>query len=291
MKPGENRSTWQTKGAEGGAHYRRVLRALRSVLCVLLTLLVGCAFNRGQVEKNLMADRNSMARQEGVAENYQVGCPDVLEVTVADRPDLPRHYTVGADGRIELGHYASPRVEGRTPAEVARLLADSLQVSQTSVSVRVAEYKSQSIILFCEVIGLQRSVSYQGQETVLDLLQRVGGITAGAAPQDVYIVRTHVTEGQRPEIYHVNLAAIVVNKDQKTNIRLLPYDQVYVGETRQARLEKCIPPWFRPVYQKFWGTRPDARTTLRTPIKEEDKKLGTWKRAKSQGDSKGWFQN
>ena len=37
--------------------------------------------------------------------------------------------------------------------------------------------------------------------------------------------------------------------DHRTNIRLLPFDQVYVGETRRAQIEKAIPPWLRRMYQ------------------------------------------
>ena len=44
---------------------------------------------------------------------------------------------------------------------------------------------------------------------MLDLLQRVGGIAPGAAPQDVYVVRSHLGEG-RPEVFHVDLDAIVL---------------------------------------------------------------------------------
>ena len=71
------------------------------------------------------------------------------------------------------------------------------------------------------------------------------------------MVRTHVEDGQRPEIFHVDLPAIVDKKDERTNIRILPNDQVYVGETRVSRIEKLIPPCLRPIYQIFWNTRPD----------------------------------
>jgi protein involved in polysaccharide export with SLBB domain len=211
----------------------------------------------------------------------------VLEVQVANHPETTGRFSVAPDGRIELGQYGSPRVEGQTTDAIEQLIADELQVPAETVKVRVAEYRSQSLLVFGEVVGLQRTVPYRGQETVLDLLQRVGGITPGAAPDDVHVVRTHVSDGRPPEVFHIKLASIVMDNDQKTNIRLMPFDQIYVGETRQARIEKCIPRWLRPAYQRIWKMLPSPE--LRTPPREEERKLGTWKRAKASGDLKKVF--
>src|SRR5262249_38407607 len=83
--------------------------------------------------------------------------------------------------------------------------------------------------------------------------------TPGAEPDDVYVVRPHIADGQRPEVFHVNLAGIVMKRDFKTNLRLQPDDQIFVGETRQSRLEKCIPPVLRPLFQLICGTRKGPR--------------------------------
>ncbi len=203
-----------------------------------------------------MADQFSSQRQEGVAERYLVRCPDVLDLEVAGRPELTGRRPVGLDGRIDLGSYGRPRVEGKALPQIVLLLAEETGRRPEDLRVRVADYQSQHIYLFGQVIGWQRAVPYQGQETVLAVLQRVGGITPGAAPDDVYVVRPHIQAGKRPEVFHVDLAAIVVKHDPRTNIRLQPDDQIYVGETRQARIEKCIPPWLRPVYQALWDTQP-----------------------------------
>jgi polysaccharide biosynthesis/export protein len=223
---------------------------------VIVVGLAGCLHEQQTVvKKNLMADKLAADRIAGVAEHYRVGCPDVLEIAVAGRPEFGGHYVVEPDGRINLGRYGRIRVQDRALAEIDGQFADVIGVLPPQVRVRVVEYRSQQIVLIGQVIGWQRTVPYQGQETVLDLLQRVGGISPGAAPQGVYVVRAHLGEG-RPEVFHVDLDAIVLRKDDATNIRLMPSDHVYVGETRQARIEKCIPPWLRPVYQKLWDMLP-----------------------------------
>src|SRR5207253_2991784 len=144
---------------------------------------------------------------------------------------------------------------GQTAAEVTRALATACDASPGSVHVRIAEYRSQQIYLFGEVIGLPRAVPYQGPETVLDLLQRVGGLTPGAAAGDVHVIRSHVADGRDPEVFHIDLQGILLRKDQGTNVRLEPFDQVYVGQTRQAVIDRCMPPWLRPAYQSLVGLR------------------------------------
>jgi protein involved in polysaccharide export with SLBB domain len=248
MKPGKGWSTW---------------RALA------LLVLAGCATERLSIEKNLMAERNSVERNAGVSEHYLVACPDVLEVRLPHRPELSGKYTVNAEGRIDLGDYGQMRVDGRTLLEIAGLLATETGGRADQIEVRVAAFRSQYLLLFGEVIGSQRSVPYEGQETVLDLLQRVGGITPGAEPADVYVVRPHLGTSQRPEVFHVDLEAIVLHHDDQTNLRLLPFDQIYVGMTRQAELERLFPPWLRPLYQTFWDTRPRPRQpdTSKAPLR------------------------
>jgi len=251
MKAGKRWSSWKTPTAS-------FVLALPMLLCA-----PGCAKDRASVEKNLMSQPSDL-RNQGVLERYRVGCPDIIELTLPHSPELAGKHEIGPDGRIDLGDYGKLRVEGRTTPEIVQLLAAETGASPENLQVRVAEFRSQHVLLLGEVNGSQRSVPYRGQETVLDLLQRVGGITAGAAPKDVYVVRPHLGDNRRPEVLHVDLHAIVLKHDHRTNIRLLPYDQIYVGETRQAQIEKAIPPWLRGIYQTISRTKPDPASQAET---------------------------
>jgi protein involved in polysaccharide export with SLBB domain len=234
---------------------------------LLLFLLTGCVKDRGDLEKSLLATRNSAQRSAGVEDAYRVGCPDLIELRVEERSEFSGTYPIGADGKINLGDYGALRVEDLTVGEIAALLAREIGVAPAQVHARVAEFHNSYVILFGAIAGSQRSIAYRGQETVLDLLQRVGGISVGAEPQDIYVVRPHLGDSQRPEVFHVDLQAIVVKHDYKSNLRIMPFDQIYVGETRQAKVEKALPPWLRPVYQVIWDIRPS--------IQQGDKKLAT----------------
>jgi protein involved in polysaccharide export with SLBB domain len=243
---------------------RRIFRRFFFFLFPFAFLLAGCATGQSQVDRALMADPGSPARGENVANSYAVGCPDVLEIVVAGRPDLTGLREIGPDGRVALGHIGRVRIEGQTLPEVTRRLAEAAEVPPQSVRASVAEYRGQQVYLIGQIVGLQRAIPYRGPETVLDLLRRAGGLTPGAAPDNVFVVRSRVAEGKTPEVFRVDLQAILFRHDTRTNIRLQPLDQVFVGETKQSCFEKCVPPWLRPVYDALWGIR-------RTAGEERDK--------------------
>jgi protein involved in polysaccharide export with SLBB domain len=199
------------------------------LLALGLAMLTGCASHCAQVDQALMANHAAPAHTQDVAEHYKVGCPDVLEIVVAGHP------------------------EGHGSGEIADQVARVAGLPRAAVQVHVAEYNSEQIYVFGEIKGQQRVVPYRGPETVSDLLQRLGGITPGAEPKDVYVVRANVAEGRRPEVHPIDLRAIVLRHDQRTNLKLEPCDQVFIGETGQSSYKKCIPPCLLPLYEALCG--------------------------------------
>jgi hypothetical protein len=178
----------------------------------------------------------------------------VLSLAVEGRPDVvPSPQAVGPDGRIGLGRLGRFRVEGLTVGEITHCLAGVLGVHPQQIQVQVIEYNSQKVYLFGTGSEVERAVAYRGPEKVLTLLQRSGGIKPGAAPDEVFVVRSRIPDGGQPEVFHIRLADIVLKKEEKTNIALQPFDQVFIGETRQSCLQECIPPCLRPLYKSLCG--------------------------------------
>lgn len=262
MKPRGHRSLGQAGDGNAARRPASALAVVVPLLGLVPLVLAGCVSGRASVEKNLLNDKHTTSRHDGVAEQYRVACPDVLEIRL---DGSTRRCPIEADGRVDLGTLGRVRVEGKNLQEVAEVVARAADHPPSALQVRVLEYRSRVLLLFGQVVGWQRTVPYQGQETVLDVLQRVGGITVGAAPEDVHVVRTHIGDGKRPEIFHVDLQAIVMKKDESTNIRLQPFDQIYVGETRQSRVERILPRWLRPMHRAFWNTRPDRKARENEP--------------------------
>jgi len=118
------------------------------------------------------------------AAGYHVGPGDVLEVTVAGRPDLARLPTVQTTGLIWIPH--SPegvRVEGLTALEIGTALTEllaRLEPARPDVTVTVKEYRSQFVFVAGEVNQPGRK-ALKGRTRLLDALLEAGGFTARAS--------------------------------------------------------------------------------------------------------------
>lgn len=229
------------------------MAVVRLVLVALLAGLAGCAGpGRPQIQQSLRQGLNPIAQASAQAA-YPIACPDVIRLHAPDRPEVAGTYAVGPDGRVDLGPVGQPRIEGTTPAEAARRLGELLALPPGRAEVAVAEYHSRHIHLFGQVNGSPRSVPWQGPETVTELLQRIGGLLPGAAVNEVHVVRSQVAEGRRPEVYRIDLHAILTRGDHSTDLRLAPFDEVYVGELKRSSVCKLLPPWLRPTFCHLCG--------------------------------------
>jgi protein involved in polysaccharide export with SLBB domain len=217
-----------------------------------LGLSAGCAADRTRLEHALLSDRDPAAHGAGLEDRYVVHCPDSLKLDPGDGASC----VIAADGRISLPDGSRLHVDGLSTGQIAQAAAARMGLPAEQVRVQVVGYNSQQIYLFGEVAGRERAVPYEGPETVLDLLQRAGGVAPGAAVRDVQVVRSHVADGSSPELFQVDLEAILMKHDQKTNLRLEPFDQIYIGQLRRSSLKACFPPWIQPLYEKVCGIRP-----------------------------------
>jgi protein involved in polysaccharide export with SLBB domain len=218
-----------------------------------LVLAGGCATSQGRLEKALLADRNPAAHTHDLDACYRLRCPDLLEVQVDGRPRQSGPRPVRADGQVLLDQGTGVQVAGQTIPDIAAAIAHRLGVPEQSVHVHVAEHRSQSLYLFSDSHGGQKVLGYRGPETILDLLQRLGGTSPGAALRDVEVVRAHVADGKPPEVFHIDLRAVLLAHDLQTNIRLEPNDRIYIAETRRSRLACCVPPLLLPLYRQLCG--------------------------------------
>jgi protein involved in polysaccharide export with SLBB domain len=270
MKAPEERKTWQAAdGAEALALslQRRDARSLGKLLlvwlgCGLLVFEVGCAGQRPWVDQALMAEPTPLATLNSTAAEYLISCPDQIQIKVSERPELSGTQEVAGDGRINGTGGERVRVEGLSTTEAARRFASTCQLNPDQVSITVAAYRSQKLYLIGQVAGEQRTVPYQGPETVLEVLQRVGGVTPGAAPDEVYVVRSRIAEGKQPEVFHVRLREILVQHNDGSNVRLQPQDQIYVGETSRSIFSRYLPPWLRPMFDTLWGMARSSKPEL-----------------------------
>ena len=61
----------------------------------------------------------------------------------------------------------------------------------------------------------------------------------------------------RREDAAVDVAAVLVDGDNRTNVALQSDDQVYVGETKQSSISRLLPDWLGTAYRRVTGLLPD----------------------------------
>jgi protein involved in polysaccharide export with SLBB domain len=188
---------------------------------------------------------------------YRIGCADVLEVTFAERPEWDCFASVALDGRLPLGEAGSPEVELMTIEEVRSTIAALTGLDPSRIDVRVADPRAARVYICGPEAHRQRVVPYRGPEPVVAFLWRAGAVKQGCSDlHDVSVVRPNVAVGGKPEVFRVNVEAVVLDGDQSTNVVLRPSDQVYVGETRRSSFSRLLPDWIRPLYRKLVGMLP-----------------------------------
>jgi polysaccharide export outer membrane protein len=123
---------------------------------------------------------------------YLVGPQDMLDISVYGAPDLSKTMQVGEDGTINMPLIGQIPAAGKSPSELerniqSRLNARYLRAAQVTVVVR--EYNSQRVT----VQGAVKSPGVhkmQGEETLMQVLARSGGVDSAVASSDVVLFRT-----------------------------------------------------------------------------------------------------
>ncbi|HEV3142809.1 MAG TPA: polysaccharide biosynthesis/export family protein [Gemmataceae bacterium] len=194
------------------------------------------------------------------AKIYTVACPDVVEISFLNRSDdAVRTATINSEGDIDLGTLGKMRIEGMTAAEAQQTIAEQAGLPVEDVQVGVARYKSRKLFLFGDAAGAARIVSYHGPETVVDVLRRTGALTPDSAWNEIHLVRSHLADGAPSEVLRIDLEAILKRDDNRTNVRVQPLDEIYIGEKPSAHIRRSVPTFLRPLYDAIIDLLPERR--------------------------------
>lgn len=139
-------------------------------------------------------------------EEYRLGAGDVLRITVYDQPDLLTEAEVSEGGTVMMPLVGAVQVGGKTRAEAAAVLAESLRrggfVKEANVVVRVIEFRSQQVAVLGEVTKPGR-YPISRPSSVAELISVAGGITAKGSPM-VVVTRTDGKGTAKREEVNVN---------------------------------------------------------------------------------------
>ncbi len=227
----------------------RLVRCLIAIAVFVPLFTVGCAGVRssGTLEQGVVWPSAEPTTA------YRIGCPDVLAVRFADRPQLDCVVAVDLDGRLPLSETVLPHVEGGTLDDARTALATAVGCAESRVVVQLTDARTGKLYVFGPEQNRQRVVPFVGPERLTDFLLRTGSIRHGCTDlRDVFVLRPNVAAGQSPQVFRADLRA-VRNGDHSTNVILESGDQVFVGETRRSSFARLLPDWMKAGYQRIAG--------------------------------------
>lgn len=197
---------------------------LISCMLFLPVVMASCATKQLRVSEYRVAPETPNPAKPP-EEFYVVGAGDLIGVNVWKEPSLSGAVKVRPDGYITLPLVNEVQVVGLTTSQLRKLLEEKYKEFTTDpfVTIRIEAIASTEVFLVGEVV---RTGAYQlnGNETILQVLSRVGGLGVFADRSNIKVVRR---EGDKITQYVVDYDAIIKG-DLKQDILLRPGDRIIV---------------------------------------------------------------
>jgi polysaccharide export outer membrane protein len=198
----------------------QVHRILLGALCILVTILSGCA-------------SYPAAPPAAATPNYRylIGPLDVVNIVVWRNPELSQSVPVRPDGRISTPLVEDLMALGRSPSELAREIERALSkyIRDPIVTVVVTGFQgpfSEQVRVIGEAARPQ-AVPYRQNMTLLDVMIVVGGLTDFADGNAAVLVRG-AENGKR---YSVRLKDLIKRGDISANVDMKPGDVLIIPES------------------------------------------------------------
>jgi polysaccharide export outer membrane protein len=198
--------------------------SLFTIFIAIVALVSGCATKDLRVQEfRVAADTPDPAKPP--EEFYQIGAGDALNINVWKEPTLSGTVKVRPDGYVTLPLINEVQVSGQTTGQLRKTLEDKYKEYTTDpfVTIRVEGIASSEVFLVGQV-GKPGAFPLSGNETLLQLLTRSGGLGVFADRSNIRVVRR---DGSKVTEYVVDYDAIIKG-DLKQDVLLRPGDRIIV---------------------------------------------------------------
>jgi polysaccharide biosynthesis/export protein len=178
---------------------------------------------------------------------YHIQVGDVLEIRLLLNPELNEEVSVRPDGHISTTIAADAAAYGLTPVQ----LADALQnvyardLRNPHLTVMVKSFSPTRIYVGGEVNTPGEFITVGPTLTLSQAIARAGGTKLSSDDRAIFIIRRGPDD--KPELLSTHWRALRTGNDASADVRLAPYDVVYVPKLGVAEVYS----WFNQYIQQF----------------------------------------
>lgn len=162
---------------------------------------------------------------------YRVQVGDVLNIKFFLNPELNETVTVRPDGMISTALVADFPAYNRTIAEINDGLKERYKavLKDPMVSAQIQSFAPIRVYVSGEVNAPGEFIVIGPNLTLTQAIARAGGIKNSGNFSDVLIIRRGA--GEKPDVYTVDYDAATQGGDPTKDVRLAPYDVIFVPKT------------------------------------------------------------
>ncbi len=169
---------------------------------------------------------------------YRLQVGDVLDLRLMLNPELNEEVTVRPDGHISTTVAGDVVAAGRTVPELDDTLRGdySHDLQHPRISVVVKSFAPTRIYVGGEVNTPGEFITVGPTLTLSQAIARAGGLKLSSSDPNIFIIRREADD--RPEFLSVRYGEVEHAKDPTADVRLAPYDVVYVPKMGIAEVYK-----------------------------------------------------
>lgn len=213
------------------------------LLVMLAFPLGGCTSSVSRAAKDIPVADAQKAPIAPLAQNlapYRLQVGDVVEISLILNPELSEEATVRPDGMISTAVVQDVGAYGKTAGELQKNLVTAYkkQLIDPQITVVVKRFTPSRVYVLGEVEAPGEMVSIGPNMTLLQALARSGGLLNSADEKNILIFRRGA--GEKSDVYRADYAGATQGALLGQDIRLAPYDVVFVPRTGVANVYKAF---------------------------------------------------
>ncbi|HAS6348544.1 TPA: polysaccharide export protein [Vibrio vulnificus] len=161
------------------------MRRILVLLFAMLWLGQGCAETSSLA--NMTDEQSVQSENKDLAEDYQLGTGDKIEIIVYGEDDLSMKLKVGKAGVVNFPYIGEVRLTGRTPGEIEAEIENRLRGDYLLNPMVTINLESFRLFYIAGEVEQPSGYEYQPRLTVEQAIAMAGGFTDRADKDDINI--------------------------------------------------------------------------------------------------------